>query len=102
MNGESAYGETHLGNVEVMNEQGEVVAMAKLTAWKDTDGEESRWQGHLTALTPPGVAQDLVGQYSLRLPDGTLHEAFVEYDGSASQLSPGMEVTVLGVGEPPF
>jgi len=103
MNGESTYGETHLGNVEILNQQDEVVAVGKLSAAKHVgeDGEE-RWQGHLTALAPPGVAQDLVGEYSLRLPDGSLHAAFVEYDGSASQLSPGMEVAVLGIGAPPF
>jgi hypothetical protein len=101
--GESTYGETHLGNVELLNDRQEVVAVAKLSASKYVGAEgQPRWQGHLTALTPPGVAQDLVGEYALRFPDGALHPAFVEYDGSASQLSPGMEVTVEGTGAPPF
>lgn len=103
MNGESTYGETHLGNVEVLNERDEVVAVGKLSAARRVgDGGEARWEGHLTAVAPPGVAQDLAGEYSLRLPDGSRHPAVVEYDGSASQLSPGMEVSVLGTGAPPF
>jgi len=103
MNGESTYGETHLGNVEVLNDREEVVAVGKLSAAR-RGGEhgEERWEGHLTAVAPPGVAQDLTGEYSLRLADGSRLRAFVEYDGSASQLSPGMEVSVLGTGTPPF
>lgn len=102
-NGESTYGESHIGNVEVLNDRGEVVAVAKLTASK-RNGEdgETRWQGHLTALAPPGVAEDLDGEYVLRFENGDLHSAVIEYDGSASQLSPGMEVAVLGMGAPPF
>ncbi len=56
MNGESTYGETHLGNVDLMNERGEVIAVGKFSAAKyvDEDGSE-RWQGHFTAVAPPGV-----------------------------------------------
>lgn len=103
MNGESTYGETHLGNIELLNERDEVVAVARLAAAKyEGDGGEAQWQGHLTAVAPPGVEQDLVGEYRLRFPDGSLHRAFVEYDGSASQLSPGMEIAVQGIGAAPF
>lgn len=103
MTGESTYGETHLGNVDVLNESGEVVAVGKLAGAKHVDEDgTARWQGHLTALAPPGVAQDLVGEYALRFPDGRVHNAFIEYDGTASQLSPGMEVAVIGTGESPF
>ncbi|MBX7110345.1 MAG: hypothetical protein K1X87_00675 [Dehalococcoidia bacterium] len=102
MNGESTYGETHLGNIEVLNDRDEVVAVGRLSGAKYEDAGATRWQGHLTAVAPPGVAQDLVGEYRLRFPDGSLHPALVEYDGSASQLSPGLEVAVEGLGAPPF
>ena len=103
MNGESTYGETHLGNVEVLNDDGEVIAVRKLAA-PNYPGEhdDPRWQGHLTALAPPGASHDLDGEYTLRFPDGSQHRAIVEDDGSASQLSPGLEVAVFGTGDPPF
>jgi hypothetical protein len=103
MTSESSYGETHLGNVDVMNGKGEVVAVGKLSAMKyqDEDGKQ-RWQGHLTALAPASAAQDLDGEFALRFPDGSSHKAIVEQQQTTSQLSPGLDVSVLGTGEPPF
>ena len=65
------------------------------------DGKQ-RWQGHLTALAPASAAQDLDGEFALRFPDGTSHNAFVEQQQTTSQLSPGLDVAVVGTGDPPF
>jgi hypothetical protein len=103
VSGESNYGETHLGNVDVLSSAGEVVAVAKLSAMKyqDDDGT-SHWQGHLTAIAPPTAAGELDGEFTLRLPDGSSHKAVIESQQMNSQLSPGMDMAVTGVGEPPF
>jgi hypothetical protein len=103
VSGESNYGETHLGNVDVLDTGGEVVAVGKLSAMKyvDDDGH-SRWQGHLTAIAPPNAAQELDGEFTLRLPDGSRHVAVIEHEQMSSQLSPGIEVAVMGVADPPF
>jgi hypothetical protein len=88
VSGESTYGETHLGNVDVLDEGGAVVAVAKLSAMKyvDDDGH-SHWEGHLTAVAPPTAAQELDGQFVLRLADGTTHSAVIESQQMNSQLS---------------
>ena len=105
VSGESNYGETHLGNVDVLGTGGEVLAVGKLSAMKyvDDDGHP-RWQGHITAIAPPTAAQDLDGEFMLRLPDGSQHKAVIEHDqlSGSSQLSPGIEVGVIGVDDPPF
>lgn len=103
VSGESTYGETHLGNVDVLDSGGQVVAVGKLSAAKHVDDAgQSSWQGHLTAVAPPNAVQDLDGQFTLRLPDGSTHTAVIESQQMNSQLSPGMEIAVTGVGEPPF
>lgn len=103
MTSDSSYGETHLGNVDVLNADGEVIAVGKLSATKfqGEDGKQ-RWQGHLTALAPASAAEDLDGEFALRFPDGSSHRAVVEQQQTTSQLSPGLDVSVVGTGEPPF
>ncbi len=101
--GESTYGETHLGNVDVLSLRGEVIAVGKLSATKYLDESgDSCWEGHLTALAPPSVAQELAGEFALRFADGSKHTAVIEHQETSSQLSPGMEISVVGVGPPPF
>lgn len=101
--GDSVYGEAHLGNVDVLNPRGEVVAVGKLSAAKYLDeGGRSRREGHLTALAPPSAAQGLEGEYGLRFEDGSMHAAIAEHADTSSQLSPGLEISVTGVDEPPF
>jgi hypothetical protein len=102
--GESNYGEAHLGNVDVLNGGGQVIAIGKLSAMKFLDDDGSaRWQGHLTAVAPPEAAQDLTGEFTLRMPDGNEVAAVIEFshEGS-SQISPGLEVAVTGVDAPTF
>lgn len=103
VSGESNYGEKHMGNVDVLDTGGAVVAVGKLSVMSfiDDDGR-SRWQGHLTAIAPPTAAHELDGEVTLRLPDGSKHMAVIESDQMSSQLSPGIEVAVIGLDDMPL
>lgn len=102
VSGESTYGETHLGNADVLNPGGEVIAVGRLSAMKYLDAEgESRWHGHFTAVAPPNAVDDLDGEFILRLGDGTQHLVMIEQELN-SQLAPGVQLSVTGLGAPPY
>ena len=102
---DAKFGESHIGTVDVLNESGQTIAVAKLNAAKYRADETGKvtWFGQLTAIAPPTAAEALGGQYRLRFPDGQEHPVIIEAEPMGdSQISPGLSIAVTGLQEPPF
>ena len=101
---DARYGERHIGNVDILNESGQTIAVGRLNGTK-FQGEhgENAWRGQMTAIAPPTAAESLSGEYRLRFPDGTEHPVIIETGSLGdSQIAPGLSIAVTGLGEPPF